>query len=204
MFPGEQEKLPQANETPFEKRVQSGKWQVVAPRAGALFREGIQPDKGPPKLRGAGAPTRECVACTGRSHRPVCLWRVQRGRAGLLRAWRRGHVEGWRELPGALGVSLTRNPPGTQFLNGGIYYKDIRKAHSRQTLKAGMWADWRKELTGVCPGKPSYPFCSLLAKCPLQFSLFLSPAPRPRQLSLPPVSAADRGRPLSRESVFWF
>lgn len=90
-----------------------------------------------------------------------------------------GACGGMEGAPWGLGCVPYQNPTRTRFSNGGICYKDARKARSRHNLKAGSWSDWRKEPTGARPGKPSCPFCSLLSTCPLPFSLFFSPAPRP-------------------------
>ena len=83
--------------------VQSEKLPVLGPCAGALFSEGIRPEKGPPKL--GRTSIRECVAGTGGEKPTGCvLWRAHCG-----------GVQGSREPGGGKDVNGTpkcrREPP---------------------------------------------------------------------------------------------
>lgn len=166
--------------------MQSGKWQVVAPRAvpapcsekgsSALFREGIQPDKGPPKLRGVGGSDQGMRGLYGEKPQACVPLEGAEGACRAPESLEEGACGGTEGAPWGLGCVPYQEPTGTQFLSGSIYYKDTRKAHSRQTRKGGMWADWRKELTGVPLESP--PTLSALSCPSARFSsLSFSPPP---------------------------
>lgn len=177
----------------------------AAPRAGALFREGIQPERGPPKPPGSGGlPPGTRGLCREKPQACVPPEGAEVA-SGAPESLEDGACGGREGAPWGSGGARTRHLLGLSFrMEAFVIKTQGRLIPGRTSRQAGGRTGGRSSL------QPTWESPSALLLPPAHVpASALSPAlPRLSPLtSLPPsspVSPSDHGRSLAEESVFWF